>query len=139
MSWKDKKSKRGSLAVSDAEVQAAMPKTRLQLREKMVNDGVLSRNRTSLVDLRSTSSRNKLPTQIGSSLSRTENRPTGKPRTFFFGKNSEFSRRVCSGYEVPSYMSDKQKQRIANDPIRALKYGGQLAGFSDDFNKAWLY
>ena len=35
-------------------------------------------------------------------------------------------------------MSDKQKQRIANDPIRALKYGNQLAGFSDDFNKSWL-
>ena len=123
--------------MSDAEVQAAMPKTRLQLREKMVNDGVLSRNRTSLVDLRSTSSRNKLPTQIGSSLSRTENRPTGKRK--IFGGNSEISRRICSGYEVPSYMSDKQKQRIANDPIRALKYGSQLTGFSDDFNKARLY
>jgi len=47
VSWKDKKSKRGNLSVSDAEVQAAMPKTRLQLREKMVNDGVLA-NRTSL-------------------------------------------------------------------------------------------
>ena len=76
--------------MSDAEVQAAMPKTRLQLREKMVNDGVLQRNRTSLVDLRSTSSRNKLPTQIGSSLSRTENRPTGKRRTKFLVRIRKF-------------------------------------------------
>ena len=45
---------------------------------------------------------------------------------------------IKGGYEVPSFMSDKQKQRIANDPIRALKYGNQLAGFSDDFNKSWL-
>ena len=35
-------------------------------------------------------------------------------------------------------MSDKQKQRIANDPVRAIKYGSQLSGFSDDFNKFWL-
>ena len=48
------------------------------------------------------------------------------------------SQGIKGGYEVPSYMSDKQKQRIANDPIRALKYGNQLAGFSDDFNKSWL-
>ena len=43
---------------------------------------------------------------------------------------------IKGGYEVPSFMSDKQKQRIANDPIRALKYGNQLTGFSDDFNKS---
>ena len=35
-SYKERKQKRGSLTVTDAEVQAAMPKTRLQLRESMI-------------------------------------------------------------------------------------------------------
>ena len=38
-SYKDRKAKRGNLVVTDAEIQAAMPKTRLQLREHLVEKG----------------------------------------------------------------------------------------------------
>jgi len=116
VSWKERKSKRGTLSVSEAEVQAAMPKTRLQLREKMMNDGVITRDRTT-ADLRSSSSRYKAPTQVGSNLKSVEtnsNRP---------------------GTSVPSYMSDKQLQRIADDPVRSMKYGSQLASFGSELNK----
>ena len=113
VSWKERKSKRGSLSVSDAEVAAAIPKTRLQLREKMMNDGVIARDRTAdKIDLRSTSSRYKAPTQVGSNLKSVER-----------------------GTSIPSYMSDKQMQRIADDPIRSIKYDSKLAQFGSDMNK----
>ena len=109
VSWKDRKAKRPSCAVTDAEVQAAMPKTRLQLTNQLRNDGVLRPR----VDLRSTTSRSKPPTQIGSNLRSSS----------------------ASSIYLPSSMSDKSLVRLAADPVRSLKYGSQLKGFSETMNK----
>lgn len=106
VSWKDRKAKRPSVAVTDAEVQAAIPKTRLQLTNQLRNDGVLPQ-----ADLRSTTSSYKPPTQIGSNL------------------------RPKSAVSLPSSMSDKSLLRLASDPIRSLKYGSQLKGFSQTMDK----
>ena len=109
VSWKDRKAKRPSIAVTDAEVQAAMPKTRLQLTNQLRNDGVLPK-----VDLRSTTSRMKPATQVGSNL-------RGRPSS--------------ATVSLPSSMSDKSMVRLASDPIRSLKYGSQLKGFSQTMDK----
>jgi len=99
MSFKDRKSQRASLTVTDAEVQAALPPTRFGLRSTM--------STPTQVDLRSYS-RKGVTTQVGSNLSGS--------------KVERRSSSTGSGYaEIPSYMSDKQIQRIANDPIASLK------------------
>ena len=107
VSWKDRKAKRPSVAVTDAEVQAAIPKTRLQLTNQLRNDGVLPQ-----IDLRSTSSRFRAPTSVGSNLRResTVSLPT-------------------------THMSDKNLARLAKDPVRSIKYGAQLSGFSQAMDK----
>ena len=101
VSFKDRKAQRSSMTVTDAEVQAALPPTRLGLRSTM--------SIPTQVDLRSYSRKGQT-TQVGSNLT---------------GSNVEkrsASYTVSSGYsEIPSYMSDKQIQRIANDPIASLK------------------
>jgi hypothetical protein len=103
ISFKDRKSQRASLTVTDAEVQAALPPTRLGMRSTM------STAPPTQVDLRSYS-RKGVTTQVGSNLS---------------GSNVERrSSTISTGFgycEIPSYMSDKQIQRIANDPIASLK------------------
>ena len=107
VSWKDRKAKRPSVAVTDAEVQAAIPKTRLQLTNQLRNDGVLPQ-----IDLRSTTSRFKAPTSVGSNLRRE------------------------SAVSLPTtHMSDKNLARLAKDPVRSIKYGAQLSGFSQSMDK----
>ena len=104
ISFKDRKSQRASLTVTDAEVKAALPPTRLGLRSTM------STAPATPVDLRSYS-RKGVTTQVGSNLSGSN-----------VERRSSTSISTGSGYcEIPSYMSDKQIQRIANDPIASLK------------------
>lgn len=125
-SFKDRKSKRGALTVTDAEVQAAMPRTRLQLREQLVDKGELRKRssdfhqyeatRASQVDLRYSTSRSTPATKVGSNL-------------------SEYG---CVETSLPSFMSDKQLSRLANDPIASLKYGGAIKDFArngENFNE----
>merc|ERR1712226_95617 len=84
-----------------------MPKTRLQLRESMIEKGEMARRSTDYFeqrDLRSTSSRSKPPTQVGANLGIVE-----KP--------------------LPAYMSDKRLAKLASDPIASIKYGKQIQEF----------